>query len=89
MEREGRMVARVVPDAKTVSLRPIVLENVERGSTVSTDELRSYGLLTKDGYRHGRVNHKQGEYARRENGAVIHPITPQRQPQDCTIAGAL
>ena len=51
MEREGRMVARVVPDAKTVSLRPIVLENVERDSTVSTDELRSYGLLTKDGYR--------------------------------------
>lgn len=64
MERKGRMIARVVPDAKTVSLRPIVLENVERGTTVSTDELRSYGLLTKDGYRHGRVNHKQGEYAR-------------------------
>jgi transposase len=57
-------VARVVPDAKTVSLRPIVLENVERGTTISTDELRSYGLLTKDGYRHGRVNHAQKEYAR-------------------------
>jgi transposase len=64
MERGGRMVARVVPDAKTKSLRPIVLENVERGTTVSTDELRSYGLLTSDGYRHGRVNHKQHEYAR-------------------------
>lgn len=64
MERGGRMVARVVPDAKTVSLRPIVLENVEPGTIVSTDELRSYGLLTKDGYRHGRVNHAAGEYAR-------------------------
>ena len=64
VERKGRMIARVVPDAKTVSLRPIVLENVERGSTVSTDELRSYGLLMKDGYRHGRVNHAQKEYAR-------------------------
>jgi transposase-like protein len=64
VERKGRMIARVVPDAKTVSLRPIVLANVERGSTVSTDELRSYGLLTKDGYRHGRVNHTQKEYAR-------------------------
>ncbi len=64
VERGGRMVARVVPDAKTASLRPIVLENVERGTTVSTDELRSYGLLTKDGYRHGRVNHAQKEYAR-------------------------
>jgi len=63
-ERKGRMVARVVPNARTVSLRPIVLENVAPGSIVSTDELRSYGLLTKDGYRHGRVNHAQGEYAR-------------------------
>jgi transposase-like protein len=64
MERKGRMVARVVPNVRTVSLRPIVLEHVEPGATVSTDELRSYNLLTKDGYRHGSVNHKAGEYAR-------------------------
>lgn len=64
MERKGRMIARVVPNARTVSLRPIVLENVAPGTIVSTDELRSYGLLTKDGYRHGRVNHAQHEYAR-------------------------
>jgi transposase len=63
-ERGGRIVTRVVPDAKTVTLRPIVLDTVARGTTISTDELRSYGLLTSDGYRHGRVNHKKGEYAR-------------------------
>lgn len=63
-ERGGRIRAKVVPNAKTISLRPIVLENVERGSTISTDELRSYGLLTKDGYRHGTVNHGRKEYAR-------------------------
>ena len=63
-ERNGRIRAKVVPNAQTVSLRPIVLENVARGSTISTDELRSYGLLTGDGYRHGRVNHSQKEYAR-------------------------
>lgn len=64
VERKGRMIARVVPDARTVSLRPIVLENVAPGSIVSTDEHRSYGLLTGDGFRHGRVNHAAGEYAR-------------------------
>jgi transposase-like protein len=64
VERKGRIVAKVVPNARTVSLRPIVLEHVEPGSIVLTDELRSYGLLTKDGYRHGRVNHAQKEYAR-------------------------
>lgn len=63
-ERNGRIKTRVVPNARTVSLRPIVLETVAPGTTISTDELRSYGLLTKDGYRHGRVNHKAGEYAR-------------------------
>lgn len=63
-ERNGRIRAKVVPDVRTVSLRPIVLENVERGSIISTDELRSYGLLTSDGYRHGRVNHSAKEYAR-------------------------
>lgn len=63
-ERNGRIRTRVVPNAQTASLRPIVLENVAPGSIVSTDELRSYGLLTSDGYRHGRVNHTQGEYAR-------------------------
>ena len=64
MERKGRMVARVVPNQRTVSLRPIVNDFVAKGTTVSTDELRSYGLLTKDGYRHGAVNNKAGEYAR-------------------------
>jgi transposase len=63
-ERKGRMVARVVPNVKTATLRPIVLETVAPGSTVSTDELRSYGLLTKDGYRHGTANHGAGEYSR-------------------------
>jgi len=75
-ERKGRMVARVIRDARTASLRPIVLEHVARGSTVSTDEHRGYGLLTKDGYRHGRVNHKQGEYARYVcKGVTFHTNT--------------
>lgn len=63
-QRQGRIIARVVPDAKTDSLRPIVLETVARGTIVSTDEHRSYRLLTKEGYRHGRVNHSAGQYAR-------------------------
>ena len=63
-ERKGRIVTRIVLDVKTKSLRPIVLENVARGSIVSTDELRSYSLLTGEGYRHGTVNHGAGQYSR-------------------------
>jgi transposase-like protein len=61
-ERGGRMTTHIVPNVKTDSLRRVILRNVERGSTVSTDELRSYNLLKFDGYTHGAVNHSAGQY---------------------------
>ena len=62
-ERGGRMVAEIVPDVQKATLRDVTLQNVEPGSTVSTDELVSYGLLTGDGYKHGTVKHGAKEYA--------------------------
>ena len=62
-ERGGRMKAEIVPNVQKATLRDVTLQNVEPGSTVSTDELMSYGLLTGDGYQHGTVNHSQKEYA--------------------------
>ena len=41
---------QVIPNVKKFTLRKAVNERVEKGSTVSTDELMSYGLLTGDGY---------------------------------------
>jgi transposase len=40
-----------------------VLDNIARGSIVSTDELYSYNLLTGDGYKHGRVKHGEKEWS--------------------------
>lgn len=62
-ERGGRMVTTTIPNVKKVTLRNIVLKNVDGGSLVSTDELFSYGLLTGDGYTHGTVKHGAKEYA--------------------------
>lgn len=62
-ERGGRMTATVIPNVKKPTLRGVVLDNVEKGSTVSTDELYSYGLLTGDGYKHGAVKHGAKEWA--------------------------
>jgi transposase-like protein len=62
-QRGGRMKAVVIPDVKKDTLRDVVLANVEPGSTVSTDELYSYGLLTGDGFKHGAVKHGRKEYA--------------------------
>lgn len=63
-QRDGRTVTEVVQNVKKTTLRDVVNRNVEKGSIVSTDELRSYNLLTEDGYIHGAVNHKQKQWAR-------------------------
>ena len=63
-ERGGPIVTQIIPDVRKPTLRGVVNENVETGSTVSTDELMSYGLLTGDGYQHGTVQHGAKEYSR-------------------------
>lgn len=54
----------IVPDVKRETLHPIIQANVEKGSTVHTDELHSYKGLDKVGYKHKRVNHGAGEYVK-------------------------
>lgn len=63
VERGGRMGAEVIPNVKKDTLRKVVLDRVEPGSVVSTDELYSYNLLAGDGYEHGTVKHGKKEYA--------------------------
>jgi transposase len=65
-QRGGRMWAEPIPDVRTDSLRNPILRVVEKGSTVSTDEHRAYNLLSRDGYIHGRVDHRAHEYVRDE-----------------------
>lgn len=69
-EREGRMKAVVIPNVRSETLRSVVMDNVESGATVSTDELYSYGLLAGDGFTHGRVKHGAKEYARTDEGGT-------------------
>ncbi len=62
-ERGGKIVTETVPNVKMATLRGVVIENVEKGATVSTDELYSYNLLTPDGYQHGAVKHAAKEWS--------------------------
>jgi transposase len=45
-------------------MEPIVTENVEPGSFVSTDEHWGYQDLERAGYRHSTVTHSAGEYVK-------------------------
>lgn len=64
MEKDGDVMTKVVPNVKRGTLQPIIAENVEAGSVIHTDELRSYNGLAAKGYSHETVNHGSGEYAR-------------------------
>ena len=61
VERKGEIRAKVVENAKRHSLLPEIWENIEQGSKVYTDKLRSYDVLS-DHYDHKTVDHSVGEY---------------------------
>lgn len=66
-DRGGFLRAGVVDNARRETLLPLILTNVQRGSTVSTDEGPAYRSLAKEGpYDYSSVNHRDGEYVRGE-----------------------
>lgn len=57
LERQGSVIAEVVPDAKAATLVPFVQSNVEKLSLVFSDEHHSYNSLKYRGYVHQRCEH--------------------------------
>ena len=62
LEREGDVMTKIVENVRRATLEPHILANVKKGSTVSTDELKSYAKLARRGYTHGTVNHGAEEW---------------------------
>jgi transposase-like protein len=62
LQRGGQVMTKVVPNVRSKTLKPIIEENILDGSTVHTDELKSYQGLAKSGYKHQTTNHSAGEY---------------------------
>ena len=57
---QNKVKAKVIDNTKRHTLHGFIDENVEKGSTVYTDDFKSYEKL--DGYEHGTVRHSVGEY---------------------------
>jgi transposase-like protein len=66
LERGGNVMTRVVENVRRATLEPHILANVKKGSTVSTDELKSYATLARRGYKHSSVSHAKEEWVRGE-----------------------
>lgn len=53
------MFTQVIPDAKARTLKSIVKQKVEQGTTVYSDGWAGYDGLVFDGYEHHRINHSK------------------------------
>jgi len=60
-ERDGKVMAVVVPNRNKETILPIILGTVEEGSTIMTDEYTAYKDL-KHTHSHFTVNHGAKEY---------------------------
>ncbi|GAJ12366.1 unnamed protein product, partial [marine sediment metagenome] len=62
VERKGTVVAVTVPNVKKATLMPHVVERVIPASTIYTDELKSYNGLSRQGFKHDKVQHSEKVY---------------------------
>ncbi len=72
LDRDGDVMTKVVPNVQGKTLKSIICANVEAGSTIHTDELRSYNGLDKQGYDHQKCSHGQKVYA--VNGSHVNTL---------------
>lgn len=63
LNRNGKVYALPVQDTRKITILPILLDKIERGSTVYTDEYRPYRSLAKD-FNHDFVKHNADEYVK-------------------------
>jgi transposase-like protein len=63
LERDGKVITRIVKDTKKSSLIPIMVATVQTGSNIYTDEKLSYATLNS-AYAHSYTCHSKAEYVR-------------------------
>lgn len=57
VERNGKVIAKRMPDTKQATIVPIIEQHVKKGSTMLTDEFYAYGGLNLRGYEHKSIQH--------------------------------
>ncbi len=62
LERNGDVMTRIVKNVRRKTLEHHIKANIEKGTTISSDELKSYGKVARLGYEHGTVNHSADEW---------------------------
>jgi transposase-like protein len=63
VERDGRARTFHVANVHAATLRSVLVQNVDRASTLSTDNWSGYKPVGREFKHHGWVDHKSGQYA--------------------------
>jgi transposase-like protein len=71
-QRKGRIKTFVIKSASEKNVLPLILATVSPGALICTDEHSCYRNLSKHGFRHESVKHKDREWAR--NGITTNRI---------------
>jgi transposase len=58
LKRGGRVYTKMIPDARAVSIMPIIKAKVELDSIVYSDAFGTYDVLDISGFHHHRINHR-------------------------------
>ncbi|SON56198.1 Transposase [Hartmannibacter diazotrophicus] len=66
-ERGGETITRVIESKAAKHVLPHIMKWVRPGSRIATDEAKAFIGLSDEGYKHGRVSHRDGQYV---NGEV-------------------
>ena len=66
LKRGGKVYTKIIPNAKSSTLMPIIHEKIMPDSVVYTDSLPSYNILDVSCFKHYRINHSK-LFANRKN----------------------
>ena len=64
VERKGKIIAKVVGDTKSKTIKPFVKTNIQLTAEIKTDEYRSYKPLKGLGYNHQTVDHGRKQFVK-------------------------
>jgi transposase-like protein len=71
VERDGRVRSKHVKAINSKTLRPFVMKNVSRKSTLNTDEASYYVKMGREFADHKAVDHSRSEYAYKLDGSTV------------------
>jgi transposase-like protein len=77
VERGGRVRSKHVANIDSKTLRPFVMKNVSRKSTLNTDEASYYVKMGREFAKHHAVDHSRNEYAYKLDGITVTVNGPE------------